>query len=238
MNLYLWDDADPFTFANFAPIGTAAVNVPDQSLTIITVPVAGTAPAGSNLVVEFFTPEGQTAGNSLFVGSNPDGQTAPTYLAAVDCGVPEPTDTATLGFPGMHLVMNVTGDTDGGPAACDALEDIPWASVTPDNGTTAPGATDTLDVEFDASGLLAGTYNAALCVYSNDPTPGPGNGTELVIVDLEMVVQTPTDVSLSSFSGGTNAAVLPMLVAMVAALVAGFGLIRAPCAPALSDRVT
>jgi len=225
MNLYLWDDADPFTFANLTPIGTAAVSVADQNLTILTVPVAGTAPAGSNLVVEFFTPDGQTAGNSLFVGSNPDGQTGPTYLAAADCGVTEPTDTAALGFPDMHLVMNVTGDTDGGPVACDAPEDIPWASVAPNAGTTAPGDTDTVNVTFDATGLVAGTYTAALCVNSNDPDPGPGNGTDLVVVDLELVVEQPTDVSLSGISGSSNAAMLPAVFALLAVLVLGFGLI-------------
>jgi hypothetical protein len=226
MNLYLWDDADPFTFANFTPIGSANTTVFDGDAgTIITVPVAGSAPAGSNLVVEFFTPNGQAAGNLLWVGSNPDGQTSPTYLAAADCGVPEPTDTAALGFPGMHMVMNVTGDTDAGPATCDAPDDIPWASVAPDNGSTAPGDTDTVTVTFDSTGLAAGTYNAALCVTSNDPDPGPGNGTELVVVDLELTVEQPTDVSLSGISGDTNQAMLPLMLALLAVLAVGFGLI-------------
>jgi hypothetical protein len=139
-----------------------------------------------------------------------------TWAAALDGG----TGTAQ-GLP-FIIEGQVSG---GGGDLCSMPSDIPWASVTPDNGTTTPGNTTTVDVEFDATGLLAGTYTGVLCVRSNDPDPGTGNGTELVIVELEMVVQTPTDVSLSSFSGSTNAAVLPMLVAMVAALVAGFGLI-------------
>ena len=59
VNLYTWNPTDPFTFANFALIGTANALVPDQAATIVTVPVAGSAPAGSTLVVEFFTPEGR-----------------------------------------------------------------------------------------------------------------------------------------------------------------------------------
>jgi hypothetical protein len=169
-------------------------------------------------VVEFFTPNGQAAGNLLWVGSNPDGQTSPTYLAAADCGVPEPTDTAALGFPGMHMVMNVTGDTDAGPATCDAPDDIPWASVAPDNGSTAPGDTDTVTVTFDSTGLAAGTYNAALCVTSNDPDPGPGNGTELVVVDLELTVEEAADepnidvdpLSMSSTQNTNNVVVQPL----------------------------
>ena len=70
--------------------------VPDQAATIITVPVTGSAPAGSTLVVEFFTPSGQPSVAQLFVGSNAGGQTAPSYLAAAACGAPEPTDLAIL----------------------------------------------------------------------------------------------------------------------------------------------
>ena len=163
VNLYTWNPADPFTFANFSPIGTASAAITDQSLTIVTVPVTATAPAGSTLVVEIFTPDGQASGNLIFVGSNPDGQTDPTFLAAADCGVAEPTDTAVLGFPGMHFVLNVTGE--GG---CDS--DLPWVSVTPTSGATAPAATDTVDVTFDSTGLtLGGIYTGALCIESDDP---------------------------------------------------------------------
>jgi len=42
--------------------------VTSQTLTILDVPVTGTAPAGSKLVVDIFTPNGQTAGNSFFIG--------------------------------------------------------------------------------------------------------------------------------------------------------------------------
>jgi hypothetical protein len=163
VNLYTWNPADPFTFANFSIIGTANASVPDQNLTILAVPVAGTAPAGSTLVVELFTPNGQTAGHSFFVGSNPDGQTAPTFLAAADCGVPEPTDTAVIGFPNMHVVMNVSGT-----AGCN--EDLTWISTSPSSGSTAAGGTSTVDVTFDATGLTGGdVLTGSLCVNSNDP---------------------------------------------------------------------
>ncbi len=109
VNLYTWDPADPFTFANLTLIGTAPMSVADQTLTIVNVPITATAPENSNLVVEFFIPNGQTDGNFLFVGSNPDGQTAPTYIVTADCGIPEPLDLVAIGFPDMHLVMNVNG---------------------------------------------------------------------------------------------------------------------------------
>ena len=190
VNLYIkTNPALPLTFANLTPIGSAGVSVTDQSLTILSVPVAGTAGPGSVLVVEVFTPEGQTDGNSFFIGSNADGQTAPSYLAAADCGVPEPTDTAALGFPNMHIVMNVTGDADVTPDACTALSDIPWFSLDAYNGSNGGGTNTGLTATFDSTGLPNGTYTGNLCVTSDDPDPGPGNGTDLVVVPVTLTVE-------------------------------------------------
>jgi hypothetical protein len=113
--------AGPLLFANLTPIASQPVTVLDQSLTIMNVPISASIPAGSLLVVEIFTPNGQTAGNSFFIGSNNLGETAPSYLAAPDCGVSEPVTTASLGFPGMHIVMNVYAE-DLGP------QDVPLKS--------------------------------------------------------------------------------------------------------------
>jgi subtilisin-like proprotein convertase family protein len=92
-------------------IGQTNTTVADQADTILNIPVTGTAPAGSQLVVEVFTPDGQTAGNSFFIGSNTALETGPSYLSAAGCGVNTPTTTAALGFPNMHIVMNVNGCT-------------------------------------------------------------------------------------------------------------------------------
>lgn len=165
INLYTLSGS--FVYANLTLIGTATVNIPDQALTVYEIPVVGTAPAGSELVVELFTPDGQTAGNSFFVGSNNDGQTGASYLVAADCGITEPTDTADIGFPDMHVVMNVLG-TEAVAGTCQALVDIPWASVNPTSGSAAAGETDTVDVTFDATGLATGVYTGTLCVTSND----------------------------------------------------------------------
>jgi subtilisin-like proprotein convertase family protein len=179
VNLYTWDPSDPFTFANFTEIGTADVSVPDQSATILTVPVTGTAPAGSTLVVELFTPNGQTAGHSFFVGSNADGQTDASFIAAADCGIAEPTDLAVIGFPNMHVVMNVTGIAGG----CG--DDLTWVSTSPSAGTTVPLATSTVDVTFDSTGLdLGQILLGSLCIDSNDPD------SPTVLVPLTLEVDT------------------------------------------------
>lgn len=124
VNLYTLNG--PFLWANMTLVGTANIQVSDQSLTVLSVPVNGTLIAGSTLVVEFFTPNGQASGNSFFIGSNNLGQTAPSYIAAADCGVVEPTDLASLSFPSLHIVMNVTGELS---------MDVPWLSTSPITGT-------------------------------------------------------------------------------------------------------
>jgi subtilisin-like proprotein convertase family protein len=194
VNLYVMTDPNaPLTFSNLTLIGTTSEMVPDQSLSLYSMDVTGSAGPGSKLVVEVFTPEGQTDGNSFFIGSNPNGQTGPTYLAAADCGVPEPTDTAAIGFPNMHMVMNVTGDTASSPL-CDAPEDIPWLSVNPTSGSTDEGLSSDVTVTFDSTGLALGTYEAALCVNSNDAV----KPVVPVMVTLDVVEGAEIDVTPAS----------------------------------------
>ena len=84
------------------------------------------------------------------------------------------------------VVLDAQG---GGGGACSNLSDVPWLSEVPTNGTTAGGTSTPVQVTFNSTGLAAGTYNANLCVDSNDPDPGPGNGTDQVIVPVQLVVE-------------------------------------------------
>jgi subtilisin family serine protease len=170
VNLFtMINPAGPFTYTNFQPIGSAEQELPAQALTIVSIPVTGTAPAGSTLVVEIETPDMTTTGGGLFIGSNSDGQTAPSFIRSASCGIAEPTDLTAIGFPGMHIVMNVTGTTDVEPAVCDGPGDVPWLSVSPASGTTAAGESSDVTVSFDSTGLAVGEHVAVLCVTSNDP---------------------------------------------------------------------
>ncbi len=111
-NLYTTSQTFPAGYpASLTLIGTVDQNVPDQSLALYSFNVSGLVPAGtSQLVVEIFTPDGQTTGNSFYIGSNTGGETAPSYILAADCGITTPTTTSAIGFPGMMIVMSVTGD--------------------------------------------------------------------------------------------------------------------------------
>ena len=70
--------------------------------------------------------------------------------------------------------------------SCSAPGDVAWLSLSDTSGTMGPMEYMPLTVTFDSTGLTAGTWLANLCVHSNDPDAGPGNGSDLVIVPVTL----------------------------------------------------
>ena len=111
----------PLTVRLYANSGTAfpggtrtllasqTVQITDQAQSLVEIPLVGTVPAGSELVIEAFTPSAQELGHSLFLGSNTSGQTRPAFTQTADCGIPTITSLTTAGFPNMHLVLFLDG---------------------------------------------------------------------------------------------------------------------------------
>jgi hypothetical protein len=66
---------------------------------------------GETLVVEINSPNGISAGNTFFIGSNSAGQSAPGYLRApgttAGCNINEPATLVSLGAPNMHMIIDV-----------------------------------------------------------------------------------------------------------------------------------
>jgi hypothetical protein len=170
VNLYTLSGAT-LAWANLNPIGSASGTLAAQALTHFSIPVTGSAPAGSKLVVEIHSPDGSVAVTALYIGSNAAAETGPSYLAAADCGIAEPTTTAAIGFPDMHIVMNVTGTTGGGGGGAASY---PWLSTTPVTGTVSIAGTTPLDVLFDSTRVpQPGTYTGYLLVETNTPLYTP-----------------------------------------------------------------
>ena len=144
-----------FTLANLTLVGSQTFNIPNQSLSLftaqLTTPV--TVPANAKLVVEIFTPNGQAAGNSFFMGSNTPAQTAPSYIAAATCGITQPTDVTSIGFGTRHWVINPSGTVNlGSPLT---------VTTTPASGSTFPiGATTVTSTTTDAGG------NTSTCTFT------------------------------------------------------------------------
>ncbi|MBN8727195.1 MAG: DUF11 domain-containing protein, partial [Xanthomonadales bacterium] len=92
------------------------------------------------------------------------------------------------------MLDDVSLETGTGGGGCTA-QDIPWLSVGPASGTTAPGSSTPVTVTFDSTGLAAGSYDGKLCVNSNDPA----NPT----------VEVPVSLTVSDGTGDPIAEVTP-----------------------------
>ncbi len=76
---------------------------------------------------------------------------------------------------------------NGAPAVCSNPGIVPWLSLIPDAGTAIAGASSSVQVDMDASGLAPGLYEANLCIDSSD------SNNELMIVPVSMTVISGTD---------------------------------------------
>ncbi|MBN1768403.1 MAG: hypothetical protein JXR50_01015 [Prolixibacteraceae bacterium] len=114
-NFYTLDGS--FNWSNLTLLYTETFSVSDQTLSLfemqLTEPVLVTSE--KILVVEIFTPDGQSIGNSFFIGSNNSGESSPSYLSAGDCAISEPTTFTSIGFPGVNVVMNLYGESSTVP---------------------------------------------------------------------------------------------------------------------------
>ncbi|MCX7549133.1 T9SS type A sorting domain-containing protein [Xanthomarina sp. F1114] len=85
-----------------------------DDLSLVTVPLTATIPAGSTIAFEVTAGDsGTNAGETFFPGINAAGENDDSYLVAVDCGMATPTTATVIGFPDNQYVMNVVGDVLG-----------------------------------------------------------------------------------------------------------------------------
>jgi hypothetical protein len=98
-----------------------------------------------------------------------------TVAAATNAGVfwgvtaDQPIGRITIHSP-TNQAEGIDNLTFGHVGPCAAPDNLPWLSVSATNGTTAPGASDGIQVSFNTAGLTIGnTYTGTLCVNSNDP---------------------------------------------------------------------
>ncbi|MGI5190264.1 S8 family serine peptidase [Promicromonospora sp. CA-289599] len=167
VNLYELDG--DLVYDNLTLLGSSDVTLEPQRLTMVDVPVTGVAPAGSTLVVEVVG----HAGGVFFIGSNAEPETAPSYIASEACGNAEPAPTAEVGFPDMHTVLNVTGET---------TVEVPWLDVQPPSFRLNPGASATVQVAMDSSRVdQPGTYTSAVVANGSTPYDEPRTQVSLKV---------------------------------------------------------
>src|SRR5437764_3949714 len=176
VNLYA-NNGSPFPGGDWQSnlIATSGeLNIPDQADTIFEVPITATVPAGTlELVMEVMTRDGTAVGNLFFIGSNDDPETGPSYISAADCGITDPTPVWDIGFPDMHIVMNVNGSCpSGSPTPTPTATASPTPRLTPTprprptpaprpGATVSPSPSATASPSASASASASATATAS-----------------------------------------------------------------------------
>lgn len=99
--------------------------------------------------------------------------------------------------PGLRLICTdqaacdaaVSGTTP--PASCDSPSEISWLDVNPAAGLTTGGNSTNVAISVNAAGLDGGTYEALLCVGSNDAT------NPLIEIPVVLEVTAPAQISVA-----------------------------------------
>ena len=75
------------------------------------------------------------------------------------------------GFENYKAMFVRAIETASGPpgVGCENPSNVPWLSVSPASGTVLEGESQTVTVTANATGMAPGTYDALICVSSNDP---------------------------------------------------------------------
>ena len=131
------------------------------------------------IVVECFSP-GQN--KQFWIGSNTAAQTGTTYLSAAPCGIGTPTDIAVIGFPGMHIILDIGGTTGGASGPLPPGSTVLW---TPPQGISNPNSNPTA-----ASPMITTTYTALVTLPGGCQTSANIN---ITVNQLPAVVTQPSN---------------------------------------------
>ena len=175
----LLSDGGPLTSGTFRPSNVGAGDAfagPAPAA-----PHGNPSPGGSATFASTFGGTDPNGGWNLFVvddagqdaGSVGSWCLVPTFATS---GIQvDPASIAQTVAPGGGIVVVLDIDNVGSASLDWSITencpeaDEPWLAVAPAAGSTAPGGTSSVDVTLDATGLAAGTYEADLCIDSNDP---------------------------------------------------------------------
>ena len=154
--------------------------------TLVSVPIAATIPAGSNVLVEVgYVAQTASSGNRIFLSANDLGESAPTYISSTACALVPPTPLASINFPNAHLVLSVTGTTLGvkesilqkvsvfpNPSKGKFTVDLP-ASVSIEKSTLTDITGKQMAINLDASNSFSiSEYNTGIYILNLQTSEG------------------------------------------------------------------
>ena len=99
-------------------VGGGATSIPEVTLQVpLNVDGTGCCDADTeDLVIGLESSDCKVLGcGVLFLGGNDLGQTAPPYISAQDCGIPDPLSFFIIGYPKAHIIQVVNASVVGDP---------------------------------------------------------------------------------------------------------------------------
>ncbi|PWK17895.1 T9SS type A sorting domain-containing protein [Xanthomarina spongicola] len=114
VNIYT-ASSDDLTTATLTLIETAThTSSSADDLTLISVPISATIPAGSTIAFEVMAGDsGTNIGETFFPGINAGGENDDSYIKSEGCSINTPSTLSSIGFGDNQYVMNVVGDVLG-----------------------------------------------------------------------------------------------------------------------------
>ena len=145
-------------------------------------------PNNAIIAVELIAPAG-----GWWIGSNTDPETAPSYLAAIACGITVPTTLAAIGFPTDHILLNINGTTGGASGPLPPTWTVFWSP--------AAGLSSTTTHPVAASPMVTTTYT----VLVTDPGTGCNTSAskQIVVRQLPAITANPSNTTVCSGATAT-----------------------------------
>ncbi len=203
--------------------GTATLTLADQTMTTVVVPVAASIPAGSQMIVEIYVPDGSLTNDVFYPGSNSQPQSGPTWVYAPGCGGSAPVDLADLGDPSSHISMSVQGTLDDRQPAALSLPGTADGVIDPDEVVVlAPSWKNLSGSDLSLTGTASNlTGPAGLTLELLDSTADYGTIAAGATADCAAATQDCYSIRISGSTSGHRDASLDETTAPGAAL-AGF----------------
>ena len=148
----------------------ATIMVADSE-TLLSFAVPTTIPAGGEMILEAMIVDDLSDTNFMRFGANNDGQTAPSWILAPDCGATVISDLLLAFGLANSFVMNVVGDEattgGGGLAYCAMNSSNEFGSFDPTDGTVVTPINNSPAAGFENAGSIDPNDSTTAYVLDN-----------------------------------------------------------------------
>ena len=181
--------------------GTLSYSISDNSNWLSCSPSSGTSTGEQDTITVNYNTSGLSAGtrNATITISDPNADNNPQTIAVsltviavpasprISLSTTSLSNSSTEGTDAPSQTFNVS-NSGGGTLSYSISDNRNWLSCSPSSGTST-GEQDTITVNYNTSGLSAGTSNATITISD----PNADNNPQTIAVSLDIADSTPPD---------------------------------------------